>query len=291
MDSFYYTLQSNASLDVHRRNKAANFKIQLPKRITLTGEWVVGLAEIHFPTQFETFEHPHPEDPTSEAEVEVARKRAKRAAFFDPIGLAASMEIIKYNRDKMRNLERKHLSAATLPANADIITGKPIVEDRFSYDAYSSTDSDPDTETLAVPEQPAKVTEPKSTPQQPVKVAEHKSVPQKSSEIPKLETESEVLEEYVKLIRRPKQIYIYCDIVELEYIGDKYGSFLRVASVPPYHTMQKTAEKEYIKPHYKRLAHNNFDSLEIDIRDVCGCSVPFAKGSVVIATLHFKRVR
>src|SRR5882757_1847161 len=53
MDSFYYTLQSNASKDFYPLNKPTNFKIHLPKRIDLDGVWVVALVEILFPARFE----------------------------------------------------------------------------------------------------------------------------------------------------------------------------------------------------------------------------------------------
>lgn len=52
MKQFYITLISNSSLDIYSQNKASSFVVQLPHKIGLTGDWVVGLAEIHYPYNF-----------------------------------------------------------------------------------------------------------------------------------------------------------------------------------------------------------------------------------------------
>jgi hypothetical protein len=47
-----YTLQSNASLDIHPNNKPNNFRVRLMTPFDLPGKWMVGLSEIHFPCEF-----------------------------------------------------------------------------------------------------------------------------------------------------------------------------------------------------------------------------------------------
>jgi hypothetical protein len=47
--SFDITLPSNASIDTHPDNKINSYITQLPSEIRLTGEWEVGLREIHYP--------------------------------------------------------------------------------------------------------------------------------------------------------------------------------------------------------------------------------------------------
>src|SRR5215510_8570936 len=49
---FFYTIQSNASLDLFPRNSCSNFYVRLPEQRCLPGEWMVALAEISFPTEF-----------------------------------------------------------------------------------------------------------------------------------------------------------------------------------------------------------------------------------------------
>ncbi|KAF2892091.1 hypothetical protein ILUMI_14082 [Ignelater luminosus] len=48
-DEFYLTLLSNSSMNYFPDNKTTKFSTQLPKRIRLTGQWVVGIAEIQYP--------------------------------------------------------------------------------------------------------------------------------------------------------------------------------------------------------------------------------------------------
>src|SRR5438874_11818894 len=50
---FYYTIQSNASLNIYPDNKPNNFKVNLATPLQITGgNWVVGIAEIHYPCDF-----------------------------------------------------------------------------------------------------------------------------------------------------------------------------------------------------------------------------------------------
>ena len=49
MDSFYMTLPSNSSMDVHPDNSLTDYKVRLPQPLSLQGEWEVGLVEITYP--------------------------------------------------------------------------------------------------------------------------------------------------------------------------------------------------------------------------------------------------
>ena len=46
---FYLVLPSNSSMDVHPNNTLAQYITNLPRRISLYGEWECGLTEIHYP--------------------------------------------------------------------------------------------------------------------------------------------------------------------------------------------------------------------------------------------------
>ena len=50
MSDFYITLPSNSSLDHFPNNTRAQFRTKLPREIRLTGNWVVGLSDIMFPS-------------------------------------------------------------------------------------------------------------------------------------------------------------------------------------------------------------------------------------------------
>ena len=53
--SFYITCPSNASMRYYPENTQASFKINLPKRLYLHGQYEVGLAEIQYPVNWLTF--------------------------------------------------------------------------------------------------------------------------------------------------------------------------------------------------------------------------------------------
>ena len=47
--SFYMFLKSSDSIAYHKHNHCSEFTVHLPKRLSLSGEWMVGLTEVHFP--------------------------------------------------------------------------------------------------------------------------------------------------------------------------------------------------------------------------------------------------
>jgi hypothetical protein len=52
MTDFYLTLLSNASMYINPDNKTSNFRVHLPKTITLEGRWKMAITEIHYQNIF-----------------------------------------------------------------------------------------------------------------------------------------------------------------------------------------------------------------------------------------------
>lgn len=52
MNEFYLTLPSNCSMTEMPKNKTSSFTVNLPRYITLEGDWYVSLVDIHFPYTF-----------------------------------------------------------------------------------------------------------------------------------------------------------------------------------------------------------------------------------------------
>ena len=50
----FLVLPSNSSIDVFPDNKTSDFKVQLPKSVSLEGSWECGLAEIQYPQSWYT---------------------------------------------------------------------------------------------------------------------------------------------------------------------------------------------------------------------------------------------
>ena len=81
-------------------------------------------------------------------------------------------------------------------------------------------------------------------------------------------------------------MYVYSNIVESQIVGDTRAQLLRMVSAQGKDGAIIT--RTFSNPHYLPLALNEFETVEIVIRDDSGRKVSFERGRVVI-TLDFKR--
>ena len=81
-------------------------------------------------------------------------------------------------------------------------------------------------------------------------------------------------------------LYVYCDLVEGQIVGDSLVPLLKAVPVDGEHGANTT--KDYINPQYVPVAINHFSQLHLLLRDDAGDRVPFERGRVT-ATLHFRR--
>ena len=81
-------------------------------------------------------------------------------------------------------------------------------------------------------------------------------------------------------------LYVYCDVVEPRIVGDSLVPLLRI--VPPEGKNGETITRIYENVHYVRLQQKSFQTIEINIRDRAGVSVPFEQGTLSV-TLHFRQ--
>jgi len=83
-------------------------------------------------------------------------------------------------------------------------------------------------------------------------------------------------------------IYIYCDILEYVPVGDTKAPLLRI--VPADGQNGESIYRVFEEPRYIPLQKKNFDSIEVDIRDDSGESIPFETGKLAV-TLHFRQAQ
>lgn len=83
------------------------------------------------------------------------------------------------------------------------------------------------------------------------------------------------------------QLFIYCDIIEPQVVGDTIAQLLRIVTVDKSKYLYGT-HKMLPQPHYVPVLKREFETLEIDIRSDSGEPVPFEFGTVCV-TLHFKK--
>ena len=83
-------------------------------------------------------------------------------------------------------------------------------------------------------------------------------------------------------------LYAYCDIVDYSVIGNTYSQLLRALEVPTNKDFGDQVVLTYPNPIYVPILKKEFQSIEIDIKEETGKSVPFEFGRVIIV-LHFRK--
>ena len=87
-------------------------------------------------------------------------------------------------------------------------------------------------------------------------------------------------------------LYIYCDVLESIPVGDTMAPLLRIVDVSGTRSdeKQELTHVQYDQPRYFPVQKKTFDTIEIDIRDDTGESIPFDAGKLIV-TLHFRRAK
>ena len=83
-------------------------------------------------------------------------------------------------------------------------------------------------------------------------------------------------------------LYVYCDIIQSQYVGDALVPLLRI--VPVEGKDGQRVSKSFIRPHYLPVSRKQFESIEVNIKRDTGETVPFELGKVLL-TLHFRQSR
>lgn len=80
-------------------------------------------------------------------------------------------------------------------------------------------------------------------------------------------------------------IYVYCDLVEPQIVGDVQAPLLRIVKVEGKDGEMVNAH--YTRPYYLPITRQHFQSIQIDIRLHSGELVPFERGKTYLV-LHFR---
>lgn len=87
----------------------------------------------------------------------------------------------------------------------------------------------------------------------------------------------------------PNNMFVYCDIVEPQLLGDVMASVLRVVNTRSDKLQYgRSFTQIFQAPMYVPVLKRQFNSIEINLRDSTGYYIPFAFGLSSVV-LHFKR--
>ena len=91
---------------------------------------------------------------------------------------------------------------------------------------------------------------------------------------------------YVADLTTVSTIYVYCDIVQPQIVGDTSAQLLK--SIPAEGTFGDIITKTFTNIQYVPIQRKLFEDVEILLRSDTGDPVPFERGKVV-TTLHFRQ--
>lgn len=275
---FYLTLLSNSSMKYFPNNTTTKFTTQLHKRIRLTENWSVGLAEIQYPCSFLAvtdtdnllYYRTTPPDAsgdekflTTDQLLEDASKYFKDSArvVYNSNGWFV-LRIPAGNYENIRDI-------ITVINNHELI--KRIL--KFEYNRVTKRVS----LTLNTP-LPMLGLSNRLALQLGYKPYTNLAVNQNGSHPANI---------WVGL---PSQMFIYCDIVEPQLVGDVLSPLVRIINISSDNYNYGCHKDVIFSPaHYIPVMRKEFENLEIDIRTETGSPVPFEFGTLGLK-LHFKKL-
>lgn len=89
----------------------------------------------------------------------------------------------------------------------------------------------------------------------------------------------------------PTHMYVYCDLIEPQMIGDTTAPLLKIINIDRdnyIHGAHKTVH--FTSPHYVPVMKGTFETIDIDLREHTGKKASFIFGTSYVK-LHFKRTQ
>lgn len=81
-------------------------------------------------------------------------------------------------------------------------------------------------------------------------------------------------------------LFVYCDIIQAQYVGDVLVPLLRI--VPVEGDDGQRVSRSFLRPQYLSISRKEFETIEVNIKRDTGEPVPFEFGTVLV-TLHFRQ--
>lgn len=249
-NNFYLTLPSNSSISYFPDNKTTHFTTKLPRAIKLEGEWSVGIVEFQYPcTMFTVQEHNN---------IMYIKKTMVVPPDTEP-------SLVNY---------KNHIPASSYEDIGEVLTALNSRETfKLRYDNISKFVSlTGDIENLISLKFSSKLS---------LQLGFDPNTDLATRTIGKFPANV-----YLGL---PSQLFIYCDIIEPQMVGDVMCPLIRIVSLDPVKYVYGSNKMHvFSPPHYIPVMRREFDTIEIDIRSNTGEKIPFQFGTSCVK-LHFVR--
>jgi hypothetical protein len=285
MSSFFITLPSNSSMNYYPNNTLSNYVTKLPRAIELVNQYECGLYECHYPityynvTDDETMLHLYS---FLGGEQKVFDISPAGGHYKSPHVLVKQInDAISYIEPKpnvVRFLYNDVTQKITVRFGNDtrgwcsLVMSKAMAELLgFEWEAKELAPEKPLEEILR--DRPDNIIE---------KLALE---PDGSVVLLPASAYSYTATRVCDLRRGFYSLFIYCSIVEHSIVGDSMVPLLRTVNVEGKEGTM--AHRVYQNVQYVPVMLKHFDTIEIDIKDDTGRSVPFQRGRVIVV-LHFR---
>lgn len=261
INQFYVTLPSNTE----KEGTASNFRVKLPNKLKLEGDWEVGLAEIIYPYSWYNVTN---RDQDNMIYVKLSNINGKKHIFdklyilpgyYDSVlalvkAINDAIEeksiykidekvLAKYNYDE----SKRKIYVTVDPDHIDFIMLSPRMremmgfgEDNYGYQKKS-----------------------------------HHVYPQTYNAIRPPDLSSHI-----------ETLYVYCDIIENQIIGNMLAPLIRIVDVNG--DFGQTINKNFDNPHYVPLLTKDINFIEINIKNDMNNLIIYEFGKVVVK-LHFRK--
>lgn len=263
---------SNSSMNIFPENTTASFSVLLPQKVSLKGNWSVGLAEIHFSYNFFNVSDGNNTiiiDCREKSENEVTKELTS-----ENVTEGAKNEHVKYFTDHVENGFYNSVQSLIDSINRKIKT-------RFNFELFAINDLSNRTVVL------------------------HKNLRESSAKIKSIYLQNRLamqlgfepnknvldyeLSPNVGNIHNgiADQMLIYTDVVEPVFIGHEKANVLKIVNTTSADSkFGDSCYREFHHIHYTRLQKREIETISIDIRDYSGKQMPFLHG-VSSVKLHF----
>lgn len=267
-NEFYLTLPSNSSMKYFPDNKITKFTTQLPQHIKLNGDWEVALVEIQYPYSFYTINVHDNNIYYKEKKIETVTQ----------VVLLDGMQIAPKKKNVKINLNKTHIT----PGNyMDIDEVLQALNENPALNKHVVFKHETTSKHVSVEFKNENITSLQLSPKLSLQLGygPYTDIYQK----PLSCNPSNIL------LGIPSQLFVYCDVIEPQLVGDVISQLLRIVHVNTQkfvYGMNKMIS--YSPPHYIPVLRREFQNIEIDIRTVEGHPVPFQFGTLCVK-LHFRR--
>ena len=262
----FLVLPSNASMDIYPQNKTSEFTVQLPKSIDLEGSWEVGLAEIQYQNSWYNI------DDINDHWIYYRQKLVSGVAGI-PAGFYQSPRHVvdQLLKDLKLDFNRELTKALNHPES--LVTEPVKFRMDLQFNTYSQVATmeidhrDNDPPNFRVTFSPA--------------LARVLGFSETVYEKPGVFRGSKIVN-----LNDVNAIYIYCDLVQPQIVGDILTPLLDVVAAKG--KSGENISRRYDHIHYRPILKKNFSSINISLRDDQGNKIRFRKGKVII-TLRLRR--